>query len=295
MYRYFDVQAMRRSADDLEAAYRESSPFPHVFLDQFVIRQTIPEVVRIFPQDVTWKGWKNRLESEHVRYIYGCEDVVHIPGSIDKLINELNSGPFLQLLSRITGIENLLPDPYLTGGGMHMVTPGGYLSPHTDFHVKDTPPRYRQLNLILYLNEGWTEENGGSFEMWDKEAKTIQKTVLPTLGTCVLFRTNNDSLHGYSTPVTGRNRCSVALFYYTLDEVQQGFPGDVETYWRSDRLNAGTLSEWWRLRRQQFYFGLAEQFSKLAHRSRLKARHLIKFESEKFNQSFAEQLKNLKK
>lgn len=295
MYRYLKIQALRAQVDRLEESYRNASPFPHVFLDSFLIPQTLGEVVNIFPQDVAWKGWANRLESEHVRQAYACEDMVHIPGTIEKLINEFNSGPFLQLLSKITGIDNLIPDPYLTGGGMHMVTPGGYLNPHTDFHLKDTPPHYRQLNLILYLNEGWTESNGGSFEFWDKEKHTIEKRVLPSLGTCMLFRTSNDSLHGYSIPVQGRNRCSVALYYYTAQDVNDGFLGDVETYWRSDSLKPRSLTEWWRLRRQQFYFNLAERFSKMAFRSQLRARRLIKFENKHYNKSFSEQLKQLKK
>ena len=37
----------------------------------------------------------------------------------------LNSITFLEFLSRITGIKNLISDPGFEGGGLHQIVPGG--------------------------------------------------------------------------------------------------------------------------------------------------------------------------
>ena len=46
------------------------------------------------------------------------------------LIHHLNSAPFLEFLETLTGIEGLIPDPYLAGGGLHKIPRGGKLGIH---------------------------------------------------------------------------------------------------------------------------------------------------------------------
>ena len=120
----------------------------------------------------------------------------------------------------------------MLGRGLHVSGPGGTLTPHTDFHVIRGLSLFRRLNLLFYLNPDWSPENGGMLELWNKQQDRIEKSVSPTLGTCVLFKTNNESMHGFTTPVAGRNRQSVALYYYTAEEAED-FSGDGATYWRA--------------------------------------------------------------
>ena len=58
-------------------------------------------------------------------------------------------------------------------------------------------------------------------------------TIVPTWGTCVVFETNDRSVHGFSRPIrAGRWRHSIALYYYTSAETP-GFSGDSDTHWRT--------------------------------------------------------------
>ncbi len=130
----------------------------------------------------------------------------------------LNSQPFLEFLSTLTGIENLIPDPFFDGGGCHQIQPGGMLKIHADFNKHPRTKLDRRLNVLVYLNEDWKEEYGGHFELWDKEMKESKKKILPLFNRMALFYTTSDSYHGHPNPLTcppDRTRKSIALYYYT--------------------------------------------------------------------------------
>jgi hypothetical protein len=150
---------------------------------------------------------------------------------LDRLLFELNSGPVLTWLSELTGIAHLLPDPWLEGGGLHSSGPGGFLIPHVDFHLGKIPHYYRRLNLLLYLNDAWSEADGGALELWDKERDCVVTEIWPAYGRCVIFQTDARSVHGFSKPIVGRDRNSLALYYYTATP-PPSFSGDAGTHWR---------------------------------------------------------------
>lgn len=130
----------------------------------------------------------------------------------------LNSQPFLEFLSNLTGIENLIPDPFFDGGGCHQIQPGGLLKIHADFNKHPKTKLDRRLNVLVYLNEDWHEEYGGHFELWDKEMKESKKKILPLFNRMALFSTTSTSYHGHPNPLTcppDRTRKSLALYYYT--------------------------------------------------------------------------------
>ena len=54
-----------------------------------------------------------------------------MPPRLRELTRELCEPAFLGFLERVTGIDGLVPDPYLEGGGLHGGGPGATLTPHT--------------------------------------------------------------------------------------------------------------------------------------------------------------------
>jgi hypothetical protein len=50
------------------------------------------------------------------------------------LLYHFNSITFLEFLSNVTGIENLLPDPSFEGGGLRQIVRGGKLGIHAGFN-----------------------------------------------------------------------------------------------------------------------------------------------------------------
>jgi len=133
-------------------------------------------------------------------------------------VETLNAPIFLRFLERLVGIDGLIPDPYLSGGGLHMTPRGGRLGIHADFNFHKKLKLDRRLNLLLYLNHNWPPEWGGEFELWDKDVKTKVKSYFPIANRLVVFSTTDISFHGHPDPLNcprGQYRKSIALYYYS--------------------------------------------------------------------------------
>jgi Rps23 Pro-64 3,4-dihydroxylase Tpa1-like proline 4-hydroxylase len=216
--------------ESLTRLYAAARPFPHVVLDNLLSPSLNSETID-FP-DLDWPGWQKFQDS----YQFGkrvCNDIKIFPYILRSLVHEACEPRFLRFLERLTGIEGLIPDPYLTGGGLHSSGPGGILAPHTDFHIYDTLSLYRRLNLIIYFNADWTESDGGALELSAKGDKSPTVSVIPTFGRVVVFNTDDGSVHGFTRPIAEqRRRNSLALYYYTAQETRQ-FSGDRTTHWQT--------------------------------------------------------------
>jgi hypothetical protein len=210
--------------------YVSAQPFPHAVLEGFVADRVSAESVN-FP-DFDWPGWQQFRDG----YQYGkrvCNDITVFPDVLRALTREACEPRFLRFLEALTGIEGLIPDPYLNGGGLHSSGPGGILAPHTDFHIYDQLSLYRRLNLIVYLNADWKDGDGGQLELSHKGAARASVSIAPVFGRAVVFNTDDDSVHGFTVPVAdGRRRNSLALYYYTAKETRK-FAGDRTTHWQA--------------------------------------------------------------
>jgi Rps23 Pro-64 3,4-dihydroxylase Tpa1-like proline 4-hydroxylase len=176
-----------------------------------------------------WDGW-NELGDSYQKEKYACRDIEVIPQPFRDLLVELCEPRFLDFLERVTGIDKLIPDPYFEGGGLHLSGPRGHLSMHTDFHTYSRLDLYRRINVLVYLNPDWSEADGGALHLHGDDDADV--TVVPRFGTCVVFETNDRSVHGFPEPIAdGRWRRSLALYYYTSTEAPE-FSGDATTHWR---------------------------------------------------------------
>jgi Rps23 Pro-64 3,4-dihydroxylase Tpa1-like proline 4-hydroxylase len=260
-----EVPTYRRLAPDVIAKlgeqFRTATPFPHLLLDGLlpVLRDQVDEQ---FP-GTEWTGWSRFQDSYQHRKMF-CNDITLIPRPLAQLIQELSSSRFLGFLEHITGIERLIPDPHLEGGGLHCSGPGGILAPHTDFHLYRRLGLYRRLNLIVYLNHEWTERDGGCLELYEKGVSVPARIIVPRWGASVVFRTDDDSVHGFTKPIVeGRWRRSIALYYYTSTEADR-FSGDADTHWRTHRAVSGLSAL--RLRVYSTLMFASKCLSRVAHR-----------------------------
>jgi 2-oxoglutarate-Fe(II)-dependent oxygenase superfamily protein len=215
----FDYQAWNSRLPELSQKYQAASPYPHIVLENFLNPAILDKCIAEFDKLNETDGWINyKHYNEDKR---GLNKLDLLPEAIKGTINELNSPAFLQFLSSITGIPNLLKDDGLEGGGIHQSTRGGYLNVHADFTVHPHQRNWqRRVNVLVYLNKDWKEEWGGKLELWDKQMKACEEKVLPVLNRCVIFNTDADSYHGHPEPMTcpeGVYRRSIALYYYTVE------------------------------------------------------------------------------
>jgi hypothetical protein len=211
-----------KSPDELKAyaseyrnAYINADPFPNIYFDNFFNPDMLKAVLEEFP-DMTKKADLKYNDPNQVKLASKGE--YRFGPTTKQFMHFLNSQPFLEFLSILTGIDNLIPDPFFEGGGCHQIVPGGMLKIHADFNKHPRNKLDRRLNVLVYLNEDWHEEYGGHFELWDREMKGCKKKILPLFNRMAMFSTTSDSYHGHPNPLTcppDRTRKSLALYYYT--------------------------------------------------------------------------------
>lgn len=216
---FLPLEKMTRSAEAWAQQYRNNRPFPHIGVDDFFDEGIIRKLVASYPGefDASW----NRTFLDAGAYEeqkLGLDRLEDFPPYIQQFVNALNSRVFVEFLERLTGIDGLIPDPYLLGGGLHMIPRGGRLAIHADFNTHRKLRLDRRLNLLVYLNFDWREEWGGAIELWDKDVRTKEKAYLPIANRIVVFSTTDTAYHGHPDPLTspkGKYRRSIALYYYT--------------------------------------------------------------------------------
>lgn len=268
MLRYVNIARLNEAVEESAGSFQNAYPFKHVVFEDLLVPGRDRELMTVFPTD-QWAGWED-ADSQYQRQKRRCYRIGLMPEPLDRLLLELNSGEFISWLERLTGIRELLPDPHLQGGGLHSTPDGGYLVAHTDFHQGQNRALYRRLNLLLYLNDGWLPENQGALELWDKAKDVVAREVLPALGRCVIFYTDDQSMHGFSKPVTGRTRNSVALYYYTAYPPEQ-FSGSGVTFWRVRGLAGDKNQTWASIQLRRLLLFISHTASSIAWRAARKA------------------------
>lgn len=245
-----DAQVARRAGEERSADYCFAAPFPHAVFDNFLPDAVARAALQHFPakplhSDVVFEmGYAG----QHKRQI--------LPDECDAVSRQLfqffNSRAMVEFLEGLTAIQGLIPDPYFVGGGFHETTRGGKLGIHADFRINDQLHLHRRLNVIIYLNEEWLPEWGGSLELWDKEMKAKQREVQPMFNRAVVFNTDADSFHGHPDPLTcpdGKARRSIALYYYTASKgIYDEVPSHSTIYHARPTDDAATRREARRLR-----------------------------------------------
>lgn len=212
------VDMTRLNADRAAVAeqYQAAQPFPHVVLDDVLHPNAFAGVVRDFPaiDDPFWKGY---LHVNETKYCNVYPDTW--ADSLQSVAQEFCSPEFVAYLESVTGIENLIPDYTMDGGGLHMTKRGGHLNIHADFSTHHTHENWaRRVNILLYLNEEWHDDWGGKLELWDPAMTACQATVTPAGNRMLVFTTSDDSFHGHPDGLTcppDVARRSLAMYYFT--------------------------------------------------------------------------------
>lgn len=214
-----DLDRVRAVARLHREDFARAEPFPHLVVDDLLAPEVAAAIVREFA--TTEGDW---ICYHHVNeWKRGFNDVAHMGPATRQVVDELNTPDFVAALGMLTGVTQLVADPTLEGGGLGEVEPGGYVNVHADFLSHSRAHTWtRRLNLIVFLNEDWSEADGGALELWDAAVRTPVRRILPVFNRCVIFATTPTAFHGVP-PVRcapGRSRKSLALYYFE-DEGQR--------------------------------------------------------------------------
>jgi hypothetical protein len=197
------------------AAYGSAEPFPSICFDDVFDPAVLHEVLNEFP---TLGELSVKNGAQTVRYKGHESDIGKMGQVTREFILALNSPGFLLALEELTGIDGLIPDPYLYGGGLHCTGSGGFLKVHADFNYHKKLKLRRRINVLVYLNEGWRPEWGGQIELWSKDMLKKVKGFDPVFNRMVIFSTDSDTFHGHPDPMVLPDnvfRRSIAMYYYT--------------------------------------------------------------------------------
>ena len=219
---YFDSERLRAIAQERSGHYQTAWPFPYTAIEEFVPRQVARACEAEFAQ-ASREHWQMYTDEGNT-YKFELSDERRMGPVTRQLVAQFNGRAMIEFLEELTGIRGLVGDPYLVGGGLHELRPGGFLRVHADFNVHPLLNLDRRINVLLYLNEDWEDDWGGELELWDRTMHERAAAIPPVLGRAVIFNTTDRSFHGNPNVVScpeDRARRSLAFYYYTNGRPQE--------------------------------------------------------------------------
>jgi hypothetical protein len=231
-------------------AYRHAQPVPHGVFDGVFPDAVLQAVLDEWPErdQPCWTVHETQYEQKLV-----ASQARHLGPTTRALLAELNGPRFVDSVTRLTGITGLVSDAYFSSAGLSDVAAGGRLDIHTDFTIGQRTGLDRRVNVLVYLNHDWTEEQGGQLELWRSRPLRREVSVVPTFNRMVVFDTTPDAMHGHPRPVVagphGSRKC-LSVYFYTrgrpLRESLRGihgvlFTGSDRRSWRTSASAAARL------------------------------------------------------
>jgi len=213
--------AVSARAAELAAQFQHRDPFRHVVIDDFFDAATCAQLLAEFP---AFERGNARNEAGQLGNKSTVEQIRGLGPAYTALDDLIQTRGFLDLIGKITGIQNLLYDPWYFGGGTHENRHGQDLDAHVDFNRHPVERWHRRLNLIVYFNQEWDDAWGGALELHSDPRSASDRIlrIAPLLNRAVIFETTEWSWHGFrriDLPADrqSRSRKSIALYFYTKE------------------------------------------------------------------------------
>ncbi len=120
----------------------------------------------------------------------------------------------VDVVGKITGIKDQVPDSSLYAGGLSAMGKGHFLSPHIDNSHDASRLYYRTLNLLYYVTPDWAEENGGNLQLWDRRVERCA-TIHSKFNRMILMETNPWSWHSVNEVKADGLRQCISNYYFS--------------------------------------------------------------------------------
>ena len=208
-----------------------AKPYPHIVVDDFLIEKSYNLILESIPaprrgeKSSDYLFAKNKFENP----IFDTASPI-----LSELRSELVGERFTNFLSFIFNKKIFIDDSFV-GGGLHQGGAGSFLDMHADFSRHPVHKEWvRELNILLYLNDGFENDWGGHLEMHNSVSGEKDR-VAPIGNRLVVMLTKDFTLHGYkkiSFP-DGKLRTSIASYAYSYDTNFSATP-DRSTLWKPD-------------------------------------------------------------
>lgn len=148
--------------------------------------------------------WKLKIAEFYEQYEFSFQDK-NIPEKIKKIFNKKVIEEARLKTEKIFGVR-LSKKVDITA---HKLIEGQTIKIHNDFI-----PGQESHRLLIQLNNGWTQENGGLLMLFNSEAPiSIHRAILPIHNTGAIFEISKKSLHAVSTINEG-NRYTLVISFF---------------------------------------------------------------------------------
>lgn len=211
--------AHRADTAALHRRYDQAQPFRHLVMDGFLDRAFADELLAQFP---AFERGRALAEDGSASLKSTVERLRALGPAYARLDDLISSRGFLDYVGAITGIPDLIYDPWYFGGGTHENRHGQDLDAHVDFNRHPVERWHRRLNLIVYLNHRWQDDWGGSLQLQSDPRSDHNEilTITPLFNRAVIFETTEWSWHAFPPiqlpePERGLSRKSIALYFYS--------------------------------------------------------------------------------
>lgn len=210
-----------RDWKSLKDPFLGSSPFNHVVIDDFFLPEVAAQLAAEFPayDSTVWNAhYNNPIENKKA-----CNHWDKFSRTTYAVMHYLCDTGFENIVSEITGNQNVQADVGLHGGGWHAHTTNGKLNVHVDYSIHPKLGLERHYNLIIYITPDWNPQWSGGLELWSHDHVTGQaaqreKLIENRFNRAVLFDTTQNSWHGLPADLICPDnlmRQSLAVYYVT--------------------------------------------------------------------------------
>lgn len=210
--------------ENINNDFENAKPFKHVVIDNFLQEDFIEKLCDDFPP---FNKEKAINENGEVGPKCVHTDIASISDFYKNFDQAIREKDFLNSIEKMTGIEGLVIDRRMYGGGTHENVSGAELDVHVDFNYDTETGFHRRLNLLLYLNEDWDKSWGGAIEIISNpldfyKDDLVSKSYNCIKNRCLIFETNEYSWHGFKRinipeEFHHLSRKLISIYFYTKE------------------------------------------------------------------------------
>ncbi len=218
--------------EKLKSDYLSSGSINHLVIDNLLPAELAALLCEKFPQESQLNLLDARQEKKFVGVNFKDEQRI-----VEECIFAFQEEKILRLFSKICSIEDLVGDPELYAGGISSMSKSCFLNPHIDNSHDRLKTKFRRLNLLYYVSEGWSSRDGGQLVLYPNGIKQESIEIDSSFNRLVIMRTDNKSLHGVKqiTSEGNRRKCISNYYFSTSSPLNKdyyhstsfrGFPGE---------------------------------------------------------------------
>jgi Rps23 Pro-64 3,4-dihydroxylase Tpa1-like proline 4-hydroxylase len=187
------------ATESLSNQYKVSSPIKHIIVDNFFpeeIYKNLCNDIRNYPAD-KWihKNLGNTSGPRKETRDFTGSDI------LQNIMLNLTGHNFISWMTKITGVEGIIPDPHYLGAGITSTPRNSQLGLHIDFNWNNSLKLNRAFNLIIYSNPEWKSEWNGQLEFWNRSKTEKLLTVEPTPNRLIFWEYEQEFFHGFTEPI----------------------------------------------------------------------------------------------